>query len=347
MSPNPEQFPTPEQPNHLPTAGENPNEAGHLQDIPYDTEPIDQHYPHDKDHTVDTGQIEQVLTTPHELPDGRTPARELPTLEKKKGKRNLFIALGLSATSIVVAAGAMVGATGNGFVQNPKDINNAPTPDTTASAPVTPGQIEQGTKPTSSAEIRPGVTKEDLKFYSEDGQTFQTFEDVQKAAEFTVEKFPKQIDTIPAAIERMEDVANYLPSEKTVRASLNKPNEQLTREDFLLVAEEYRVAHDVMFGIKSGDLYDTFKEVCQQAAFNHFLDFANGKATPYAVEFTLHTNKTGLRISDNSGAVEGTTDYLPYIGDYRLMSSSNGRDITQDNGSWKVAGNMELIKQGK
>lgn len=120
------------------------------------------------------------------------------------------------------------------------------------------------------------AAESDFKFYTEDGETFKTFDDVQQAASFTFEKFPKQIETIPAVVERMQEVANYFPSEKTVRASLNKPGEQLDREDYLLVMEQYRLAHDIMFASTSGGFYDTLKEVCQQTAFERIISVAEG-----------------------------------------------------------------------
>lgn len=130
-------------------------------------------------------------------------------------------------------------------------------------------------QPTSTPFIKKAA-ESDFKFYTEDGETFKTFDDVQQAASFTFEKFPKQIETIPAVVERMQEVANYFPSEKTVRASLNKPGEQLDPEDYLLVMEQYRLAHDIMFASTSGGFYDTLKEVCQQTAFERIISVAEG-----------------------------------------------------------------------
>ncbi|WP_411373282.1 hypothetical protein ACLH0K_08880 [Arthrobacter sp. MPF02] len=225
----------------------------------------------------------------------------------------------------------LAGCSGSPATQPPATPENSAPPTAIPSQPTSTPLIEN-------------ASESDFKFYSEDGETFQTFDDVQQAASFIIDKFPKQIETIPAVVERMQKVANYFPSEKTVRASLNKPSEQLDRDDYLFVMEQYRLAHDIMFASTSGDFYDTLKQVCQQTAFNRIISVAEGEATPYAVELTLHTNNTGLRISDNSDAVEGTLDVLPYIGDYRLYSAPNGHDITQENGVWEVAGDMELIK---
>lgn len=228
-----------------------------------------------------------------------------------------------------------------GCASQPESQTATPAPELTKASPASPGQ----TAP--SAEVKPGLTAKGFKFFTGDGEEFQSFEDIQKSVEFKIEDVPARADTINLVIERMEKAANYLPSEKTVRASLNKPTEQLTAADYMIVFEQYLSAHDVMFSKTSGDLYETLNAASRQAGYDHLISVAEGDEIPYAVKFTLHTNDTGLLISDNSAQNKVDDGALDQLGDYQLISADGGRDVVSENGNWYVAGDMELLKKAK
>jgi hypothetical protein len=183
------------------------------------------------------------------------------------------------------------------------------------------------------------VAKEDMKFYVGDSDNFRTFKDVQEAAQLKVDDIPSMIDAVDVAVSRMEDAANYLPSTKSVSASVKKPAEQLTKEDYLLVGNYYLDAHKVMFSPASGEMYSTLRKTAEQVSYDHLISVAENAAVPYAIKFTLHHNNTGLRIDDNSD-----TNTSSMVGDYKLRSIG-GNDIIADNsGNWHVAGNIGMTK---
>lgn len=334
MNSNPEQFSLPEQPNNLPTAGENPNTAGHLEEIPYDKEPLAQHYK--KDTRLDTDQLTQIQTG--EYWSDRPPARELPVeAEQKKSKTGRIIA---SITGLALAAGVAIGLNANA-----KEDNTPPPAPVETSVVVNPNQTQQPEitpTPTQTIEVAPSIDTKDLKFYDAEGNNFQTYEDLKKSAELTVEDNPDQTKVFGAFIKRVEDIANYVPSIKTVRESLHKPTEVLTLEDFLLVAEQYRVAHDVMFSSESGELYDFSKALIQRATNARLQSLNASDEVPYSVMLTLHSNGLGLLVDDNSE--RNHTTPAPQLGDYTLISSG-GNDITTQNGSWKIGGSIGVVKK--
>jgi hypothetical protein len=134
MSSSHEQFP--ESP--LPTAGINPNDAAHLEGIPYDVEPLELHY--NEDHTVDTGQLQQVQTGEYWSP--RPPAQELPgvTTETQPAKKERF---SLKAKFAAAAAGvALLAAAGIGVKAANDNANQPPHPEQTTSGSATPGAQE-------------------------------------------------------------------------------------------------------------------------------------------------------------------------------------------------------------
>lgn len=235
-----------------------------------------------------------------------------------------------------------------GCASQPESQSATPAAPLPASA-TSPATVAAPSKTESTAETPLDVPRDNLKFSAGDGEVFQTFEDVQKSVEFRIEDIPARADTISLVVERMEKAANYLLSEKSIRASLNKPTGILSPEDYMLVYDQYLNAHDVMFGVKSGDLYDTLRSACRQTAYNHLISVVEGDEVPYAIKFTLHTNDTGLLISDNSeqNSIDGLGQVgsLDQLGDYQLISADGGRDIVPENGNWYVAGNMELLKK--
>ena len=142
----------------------------------------------------------------------------------------------------------------------------------------------------------------------------------------------------------MQAAANYLPTEEEVRISLNKPTEQLSVDDFMVLYDEYLRAHDVMFSAKSGDFYNKLERALHAGGHNHIVSVAEGEAVPYAVKFELHTNDTHLRITDNSlenGVDDNAADYL---GDWRLLASGLN-DVTSENGNYLVSGNLRLTEK--
>lgn len=279
----------------------------------------------------------------HALDQGKAAVRDSHEVQPKK-KFSLGAKIGALAAAAAAAAGIAygvnVGATGNGFIQKP-----APLP--TAEGPAVPGQTAPAV-PEATAPVTPeqNADAKNFKFYTGEGDKFQTVADLKESLKLDVDKYTKPADTIPLVIERMADAANYLPTEKAVRENLNKPTEQLSIDDYMAVYNEYLKAHDVMFNTKGGDLYDTLQEVCKQTAYSHIISVANGEAVPYAVKIELHTNNTGLRISDNSLENGIDDNAFDYLGNYRLLSSGLN-DVVSNNGAWSIAGNMELIKQAK
>ncbi len=167
MSSSPEDFPK----SSVPTAGTNPNDAGHLAEIPFDTEPISLHY--DKNHTVNTDQLEQIQTG--EYWSERPPARELPTVtetvREQKSKKGLWIKLGAAAGGLALVGGGLATYLG---MNSHNDENQPPQPTPSASAPVTPGTQEAtppttpapektvGSEKSSSIELKAGQTPEAL-----------------------------------------------------------------------------------------------------------------------------------------------------------------------------------------
>lgn len=259
MSPNPEQFSLPEKPNNIPTAGENPNEAGHLGDIPYDNEPIDKHYPREEDHTVDTGQIEQVLTTPHELPDGRLPARELPSAPEKS-KRSVKIAIAAGAATIAAALGAWgfsAGATGNGFVNT-----NTPLPKPTAEGPAVPGQtVPSPQESATSSETAPTT---ELSFTDKTGNV-QTYEELKESIQLPVGKYKNGPEALEAFFElHMSNMIDYRPTKEEVRNNLGlNKDQEVTLQHFLQAGKLHDEAYDHLYDTPAGDLHTTMQKLSQ------------------------------------------------------------------------------------
>lgn len=225
-------------------------------------------------------------------------------------------------------------------------------PDSQQSAPSAAATTSPATTPTptDTSTIQTALTEEqrkNLKFSTGQGDSSQSIDELKKTLAFSMNEVKLPTDVVPLVVTRMNDAANWLPSEADVRKSLNKPTEQLSVDDFMMVYDEYLRAHDVMFSVKSGDFYDTLQKLCKQTAYNHILSVANGEAVPYAVNLELHTNKTGLRITHNSlEPLEGTVDAsaMDYLGNYRLLSSGVN-DVVSDNGFWYVSGRLELIRK--
>lgn len=139
MSSSHEQFP--ESP--LPTAGINPNDTAHLEGLPYDTEPLGQHY--NENYKLDTGELQQVQTREYWSP--RPPAQELPGItteaqpEKKGFSLKAKIAAGVAGLALLAGVGAGVKAMTDG-------ASEPLHPEQTTSGPATPGQSSE----TKSAE---------------------------------------------------------------------------------------------------------------------------------------------------------------------------------------------------
>ncbi len=295
------------------------------------------------------GDSDQATDNTHDIIDVR--------LEKadKKSTRGKIATIAIATASLLTAGAAIIGAnagaTGNGFIQKP----TAPFPDVnpTASAPLVPGekgpvspqQPEVTSQPTPSVEVETPIDTKDLKFYSENGGEFQTFEQISKSAELSLDDYPDKARVFQAFIERIEDVANYFPSAKTVSESLNKPVDQLTMDDYLEVGDMYRKAHDVMFQNTSGPLYDTLTLLIKQSIYNKFESLNASDPVLYEVTVDATPGNTGVSIRDNSVFVDSVGDNLsPQLGDYQLVAQ-NGNEIIATNNNWQVSGSIGMIQK--
>lgn len=136
MSSNKEQFPE----SSAPTAGVNPNDAAHLEGIPYDNDPLELHYKKDEDHKVDTAQLEQLQTGEYWSP--RPPAQELPgviTTETQPAQKGFSLKAKIAAG---VAGLALLAGVGAGVKAMTDSASQPPHPEQTTSGPATPGAQE-------------------------------------------------------------------------------------------------------------------------------------------------------------------------------------------------------------
>lgn len=320
MSPSPEKNSIPDKPSQAPTAGENPNTAGHLAKLPYDNEPLNMH--HDEDVTVDTGQIQQVIDSPNQLPDGRTPAQELPAAKRNK-LRLIWAGIGVAATSALVTAGVLLG---NNVAAGDKD-DTTPKPETTATAPAQPTPPVE-TKPVQTApgEAQPKPVDE-WKFYNTDG-TFRTAEQIKREAAVSPE-LRSNVAALDVIFENIEETVNYFPNRKTVLEALNIPESELTPDHFVTVARQYQ---DLKFDVMvrgNGELRKWLDRVGLNALGYRIASIQNEDKVEYHMDISQDfiTTQT-VTVTDNA-ALSGATqrDPAPDLGTYRVISRS-GNDIT-------------------
>jgi hypothetical protein len=336
MSPTPEQFSLPEKSNVTPTAGDNPSTAGHLESVPYDKEPLAQHY--NEDVSIDTGQLTQVQTG--EYWSDRPPARELPVeIEKKKNKRNLFIALGLGATGIATAIGAMVGATGNGFIQKP-----SPLPEVTpsASAPVIPGQTApQPTESTPIASTPEVVDMTDYRFYTDKGeeQTFKQASDSHRLLE-TESKSPLQAMNV--YFQEMETMINHYPSEQEVRTNLGiATGKKLTKTDYMAAAFLYRKTYDVVYDTPNSttnSLYSVMHILGENTVSLRYDALNDNDPSNDPIQF-----KAILEMSPDSSSFKHSDNYFNEGADTYLMQGTKAPERTVGSvPTWQIPANTHL-----
>jgi hypothetical protein len=311
MSPNPEQFSLPEEPNDLTTAGDDPNKAGHLSDIPYDKEPLGHHYK--KDATLDTGQLTLVQSGEYRSP--RPPARELPV--EKKNKTPLFIALGLGAVGVATAVSAWVGATGNGLIQKPGTLPES-TP--SASAPLVPGGSANVETPTAAptsgatspvetqpnAEIPRQAAKEDLKFRTVTGEV-ATFEELSQEHKLLTSDYQNGVEAMRGYLEvEMPNMIEYFPNANEVRKSLSySDNKVLTKEDYLMAAAIYRQTYDIVYDVPAqgtNTIYTVMNKLANIAVSKRYdanTGNAASEAVPFDVTIDATRDMTAFTYSDN------------------------------------------------
>lgn len=344
MSPNPEQFSIPN-PKNTSTAGENPTTAGHLEDIPFDKEPLELHYGEDEKQKVDTGQLAQVQTGEYRSP--RPPAKELPVEAEKKSKVGRWVAAGVGAVALLAASTVITvnSITGNGFIKNPNDKENLPpAPDTTNTAPVTPGQTAPTETKIPVPENRGGLGTDTYKFFSPDGKNFQTFEQLSDSITIPVGENADSIEAQTTYYKQMEKMANYFPSEQEVRNNLNIPTGQLTVDDYMDACALYHKAYDKLYDQPSGGLHDFMKELAAKVAFIKLETLNNSEAVPYNVTIDFAKTKPEFTITDNA-AQNSIDDVNPISGTYELTFTGGGPNkTTGENPVWLVDGNVHVAK---
>jgi hypothetical protein len=312
MSPNPEQFSIPDTKN-IPTAGENPNTAGHLEDIPFDKEPLELHYGEDEKQKVDTGQLAQVQTGEYWSP--RPPARELPIAEgeKKKSKRNLFIGLAAATATLLAAGGAMVGATGNGFVKKPGTL---PEQTPSASAPLTPGQ----TTPTFESPAQPkGATPEDIASYEKN----------VASTVLTACEYKGSIPALHALIPVFESMVNYQPSDAELEKSKSLVSSKTGVTGPLAAAEMYRESFSGAF-VGGGEFYGILQKIGAEN-FDKWLrtkELGDAPENRYTMNFELDENNR-LVITDNVNHNSLTDDPVGTV--YTITPEIKLDNLTSEN----------------
>jgi hypothetical protein len=334
-------------PSHAPTAGQDPNKAGHLGAVPYDKEPLGVHH-NEEDVTVDTGQIQQVIENPTKLPDGRMPAQELPVTKNNK-LRLIWAGIGVAATSALVTAGLVLG---NNVAANDKD-DTTPKSEPTATGPAVAGQPSPTTE-TKPVQTTPGEAQpkpvDEWRFYNEDG-TFQTAEQVKKTAAASPE-LRSNVAALDVIFEHAESAINYVADQKTVMDATGKTADQLTLEDYRMVTKQYQELN-----------LDTI--VRGNGQLRQLLDTAAGDTTnarfandDYRMTISQDFIKTQtITISDNADQIGATGDPARTLGTYRVISKG-GNDVTvlprpaeadPDTyiASYTVDGSIGVVKKGQ
>lgn len=336
MSSNPE---FPEQPTNLPTAGENPNTAGHLNNIPYDKVPMEKAVLEGElRESVDTGELMQVQTGEYWSP--RQPAQELPTptvtesAPKTKNKKLKMVLGGVAAGVGVTIASAAVyvnAITSSIGLDNTQDKNLPPAPETSNSA---------NPFPTQAGETQ-GTPVIETKFYDKTGAEL-TKEELSESVRLTVDKYPDGPDAMRGFFEKMEVMMNHFPSEAEVRNNLGyAADKKLTKQDYLDAAAIYRKAYDSIYEHPNGKLYSEMNRLGASAVGYHY-DTMN-EAEPYYISLELPKGSDIALVSDNSlkNSVKDdsrTVRFSTYGGD--AMERSIGMNGKQP--AWMIPGNIDF-----
>jgi hypothetical protein len=266
---------------------------------------------------------------------------------EKKNKKGLKIALAAGTASVAAALGAWgfsVGASGNGFIQQP---GTRPT----AEAPVTPGPVQ--TDPSTSVET-PVPTNSQLEvpvekriFANGDG-TYSTQEQLIAQDKVSIEKNPETLNALGQIFESIEDSMNDFPDEKSVRNNLNIPSGQLTQENYLQVAKQRQAITLDTLVIGKGRLRTTLEAIGAQTTFNQFATLNASEPTPYHIDLKYDRIANTLTISDNSteNSIDDNANRDLGVYDVEFVNTEDIVALAEKNGStWKVSSNVGLLKK--
>ncbi|MET0980227.1 MAG: hypothetical protein ABWX90_03165 [Candidatus Saccharimonadales bacterium] len=193
-------------------------------------------------------------------------------------------------------------------------------------------------------ENREGGGSATYKFFSEDGASFQTFEELSGSITIPVSENENSIEAQTTYYKHMEKMANYFPSETEVRNNLNIPTGQLTVDDYIDACKLYHNAYDNLYEKPAGSLYSFMNELAVNVAYAKLETLNNGEAAPYNV--TIDFAKTAPQFTVGDNARDNTVDDTnPMSGTYDLTFTGFGPNkTTGKNPTWLVDGNVQVTK---
>lgn len=306
---------------------------------------------------LDTAYKSKLINIPETPYEGFEAAR--PTQEEKdkwnsynqpnnKSKKGLFIGIGSAAAGAAIAVGTILGLNAN---KGEDDNNQPPAPQETASAPATPGAVEQP-EPTTPAETAPApvasgelVAEEDLVFYTEDGST-QTYEELVDSLTLPTQEYSGP-DAADAFFASMNQMIQHMPSPEEVRHNLNIPDSQEfpTFEQYEQASIAHGKAFDILFESPSGDLYEKMHQLRDQALYNWVISMDNGDEVPYELAIT-YDGVRSFKVTDNAqlNSFNNSSNLDAYRGTYQLDFNGEGiekSDFTVD-AHWHMSSQIDV-----
>ena len=339
MSNRPEDFPstpiTKEAHSGLPGVPEDVAERVDNPNFEFDT-PLSQKAnelptPEDLTYKANVRGVEHPVITPEE--QEALAAQVAASRAPEKKKWSLGTKLTILGVGALAAVGIGIGA--NAAAEGP--FMKAPT----ATAPPVPGQGEKTPVPGQSEAPLPAtpntgethkvVTPTEYKFYDDNG-TFEASDDTGASKSYydivdqsRVDPQLVQVNSAEAIYKKAEDAINYFPNEKTVREMLDKPTEQLTMEDFMKVAGNYR---SVVFGTifkGKGALYEQLDYIGNDTAAAIAQTLGDGQER-YKTTLAYDARYGQLKVTDNSENNSADDNTLRSLGTYQLHTSGSNSD---------------------
>ena len=276
-------------------------------------------------------------------------------LEKMKVPAGLLLA----GVAVASAAGWMSANKLNENLEN--GGNPAPGSGTNTSGSEFPGESEQPNpgQTVEAPEVSPVDPSnpeipgsESWKFYSDNGQKFQTFEEFSAPIEIAADTHEDSIAAQVAYYKHLENMANNslapLDDPTEVISNLNiAEGQQLDGDDYENAAALRFKAYDKLYDTPDGNLYEFAQQLAGQVVKNQLTSEIKGDDAEYRIAIEFAKTKPEFTITDNLGETTLSAN-TSVAGTYDLTFTGGGptETITPDGQSvWLVDGDAVVTKR--